>query len=216
MAFEHVSLNDTVSFGVMMHHPVSGFIHTADELPRAYVFEDSTDTPILQTEMVLRTNLPQSGMYRGSFVASNANGFNPYSYYEVCVSGLVGGVQGWEVRKEFVLDDLADIYYADIKYVKDTANAQDEYVVGWYKNAIPLSSGNITNPLMSVVNTNTGANLISNAKLTYINDDLAVLRYDETNNVNILPSGEPFTVVTSGVIDSAGRVWSKSVGIDSL
>ena len=219
MAFEHIRIDDTVQFGVVTHHPVSGFTHIADELPRAYIFEDANDAPILQVEMVLRTNLPQSGMYRGSFVANAANGFETTKYYEVWTSGLVGGVQGWDMRKDFVVDDTVDttdIYYADIKYVKDTLNAQDEYVVGWYKNVTPLSSGDIGNPLISVINTNTGATLINNASLAYINDDLAVLRYDETVGVNILPSGEPFTVVTSGIIDSAGRVWSKSVGIDSL
>ena len=108
---------------------------------------------------------------------------------------------------------LQPVYYANIKYVKDAGNGSDEYAVCWYKDAIPVESGSLTNPAISVYNTNSGANLFANQTMDYASTALGVVRYDSTL---LTPSGEPFVVHVSGVIDSVSRTWKQIVGLDDI
>lgn len=108
---------------------------------------------------------------------------------------------------------LQPIYYADIKYIKDVSNSNDEYSVCWFKDGTTVASGSITNPAISVYNTLTGASLFVNQTLDYASTALGVLRHDSTL---LTPSGEPFLVSVSGTIDSATREWKKIVGLDDI
>jgi hypothetical protein len=108
---------------------------------------------------------------------------------------------------------LQPVYYANIKYVKDAGNASDEYAACWYKDATPVESGSLTNPAISVYNTNGGASLFTNQTMDYASTALGVVRYDSTL---LTPSGEPFVVHVSGVIDSVSRTWKQIVGLDDI
>ncbi len=135
----------------------------------------------------------------------------------VTVSGVVEGVWDQPISSNLIVgsfgESLQPVYYADIKYVKDVANANDEYSVCWFKNTQAVASGSITNPAISVYNTSTGASLFINQTLDYASTALGVLRHDSTL---LTASGEPFLVSVSGTIDSANREWKKLVGLDDI
>lgn len=272
---ESVNINDTVYFGVTIHHPSGGFLTDADETPRYQVFENSSDTVVTQGAFTKRTITGGVlGTYRANFAASNGNGFESGKYYEIHASGKVNDVVGRAIIKSFVVDDvyranivevssvaihapeghlkvdtvkvsgerteLADIvdanilqvsgqyvsiedfhrednvYYADIKFIKDKTNTQDEYTVSWFRNTTPLGSGDIAGPRIRVVKASDGTDLIADRTLNYQSPVHGVLRYNETTNANIAVSGEPYVVYVSGVIDSQYRQFMKIVGIDEL
>jgi len=269
---EFIKTNDTVRFGVVTSN-ASGDISAADSTPRWSVFEQATDTPILLGDFTVRTGF--AGVYRGTFDATAANGFDANSYYEIHASGAVGGIEGRSIIKAFVLDDtynanivqvtgipitpttaidanviqvtgdpitstdiseyhappsgmwghpigvfvsgeLNPIYYATTKFVKDyKTNSQDEYTMSWYRNNQPVTSGDITNPALSVYETTSNATIIANQTLDYIGTQ-GILRHSETTAANIAKSGEPYMMFASGVIDGSNRVWRQAVGIDLL
>jgi hypothetical protein len=358
---EFIKKTDTVRFGVTTHNPSGGALKTADEAPRWRVFEEASDTSILDGLFTVRTGY--DGTYRATFDATIGNGFNSNSYYEIHASGKVDGIVGRAIIKTFVLDDiynanmveisgdklagafvtaelqaatqasidaietdtgttipgtittlqsdtddiqtrlpaalvgglmssdvtaistdttaannlelqydgtgltgatfpanqadldtaqadldiitdsdgvvvgdagvdkvwdetttghttintfggaLQPIYYANIKYIKDAGNGSDEYAACWYKNSIPIESGSLTNPAISVYNTNGGVGLFTNQTMDYASTALGVVRYDSTL---LTPSGEPFVVHVSGVIDSVSRTWKQIVGLDDI
>lgn len=107
----------------------------------------------------------------------------------------------------------ADIYFAQIKHVQDTNNDTDEFVVHWFRNDQPVSSGELTTPTLSIYNTATGASIVQNAGMYYSSPNVGTVRYDSPI---ILASGEPYLVETSGTISSSVRTWRSIVGIDTL
>jgi len=109
---------------------------------------------------------------------------------------------------------IADVYFANIKFVKDGTVPRDEYTIHWFKNSQQVGHSGVTNPALSVFRTNIGTALISNAVLNYNNEFNGSIRYNEPTN--LATSGEPYLAVTSGVIDGAVRVWSNLVGLDYL
>ena len=104
-----------------------------------------------------------------------------------------------------------DLYYADIHYVKDGINNVDEYNVAWFKNSVIINSGDITNPAISSYSSVNGTPYFENQTLNYADSDLGILRFNKSTP--LIPSGEPFLVVTSGTIDSSARTWQKVIGI---
>jgi hypothetical protein len=72
----------------------------ADSAPTFNVFEESTDTAILADQtMTKRTG--HTGVYRGTFTASAANGFEAGKWYDVVCTGIVGGVTDKTVALTF-------------------------------------------------------------------------------------------------------------------
>lgn len=104
---EYVKINDTVRFGVAIHNPSGGALIDADETPQWYVFEDGTDSVLLNGNFSKRAGL--DGTYYSSFSASAANGFNAQSYYEVHASGTVNSIIGRAIVKTFVVEDLITV-----------------------------------------------------------------------------------------------------------
>lgn len=226
---EYIKLNDEVRFGIHIHNPaVSGALINADETPRWFVMEQDSDTPILAGSFTQRTGI--NGSYRGSFFASGTSGFDAGNYYEVHASGKVLGQVDRAICKTFVLNDIYDvnivqvsgspvhindfggnIYFADIKYIKDAANIRDEYSCNWFKNGQFIPSGSLQDPAISVYNTSTGSPLFENQRMTFASTNLGVVRY---NTTDLAPSGEPFFVAVSGLIDSNTRVWKQIIGLD--
>lgn len=109
-----------------------------------------------------------------------------------------------------------DVYFSNIKYVKDATVPEDEYTVSWYKNNQILSSGQITNPALSVFQTSNGNAIFSNGVMTYATPSLGVVRYNYNTAASLLASGEPYIVMASGTIDGATRTWGQLVGLDYL
>ncbi len=109
---------------------------------------------------------------------------------------------------------IEDLYFANIKFVKDGSVPRDEYVVNWFKNGYAVEHSGVPNPAISVFRTSVSTALISNAVLGYNNPFNGAIRYNETTN--LATSGEPYLAVTSGIINGTNRVWSNLVGIDYL
>jgi hypothetical protein len=104
-----MKLGETVHFDVTTRGD-SGVVD-ADSAPTFSVFENATDTPILaDVAMTKRTAL--TGNYRGTFDATTGNGFESGKWYNVIVTGIVGGVTDKTVALTFLLraysiDDIA-------------------------------------------------------------------------------------------------------------
>ena len=96
-----VPIDEVVHFDVITSDPTDeGAAVDADSAPTFDVFEESTDTPIMDDQsMTKRTSL--TGNYRGSFTASAANGFEAGKWYSVVVTAVVGGKTGKCVAKHF-------------------------------------------------------------------------------------------------------------------
>jgi hypothetical protein len=110
---------------------------------------------------------------------------------------------------------FTDAYFANIKYNKDNLESRDEFAACWYKNGLVVPSSNLTNPAISVYNTNTGAAVISNAVMAYSNVSLGVVRYNTANPL-LIASGEPYQIIVSGTIDNLTRQWPLIIGLDYL
>jgi hypothetical protein len=110
-----------------------------------------------------------------------------------------------------------NLYYSNIKYIRDNpaGSWKDKYAVQWYKNGSPVTSGNLTNPAVSVYNALTGDALISNGIMSYSSPVLGHVYYQSVNP-NVQTSGIPYLVVASGTIDGSTRQWNQIVGLDLL
>lgn len=104
---------------------------------------------------------------------------------------------------------IRPVYYADVELIQDIAAGEDEYGVQWFRNAIPMVSGQITNPAFSVYNVITGNVLILDRILNYANVYIGALSKTETT---LTSSGVPYLVAVSGTIDGATRYWTNVVG----
>ena len=226
---EPVKLGDVVYFGMTVHTPPSGALVNTDVTPRWMMFRNGSDTITLQGDFTQRSG--HIGRYRSSGILSAGNGFSTNDYIEVHASGRVGGQYDGCIVKSFIIDDIFDsnivkvsgndvtigdfspnIYYANIKYVRD--NLTDRYGVSWYKNGQLMNSGNLTNPALSVYNSQTGASLILDKVMSYASPTLGIVRYNETGS--LATSGIPYEVITSGNIDGSVKQWKNIIGLDIL
>jgi hypothetical protein len=227
---EYISLGDIVRFGITISNPSGGALINADETPRFYFYRNNSDIIAMQGNFVSRANL--IGTYLGSGIVSVTNGFAANDFIEIHASGKVNNVQGRAIIKDFVIDDIYnvnvltisgipvtvddDTFFANIKFIKDSANSRDEYVVQWFKNAVPLASGQVTNAALSVYRTNENTALFTNKIISYSSVNHGGLRGEESTAANLAYSGEPYMAVASGTIDSATRVWQNIIGLDYL
>jgi hypothetical protein len=106
---------------------------------------------------------------------------------------------------------LQPVYYADIKQYYDLANNRDEYGVQWFNGPQAVTSGQLTNPALSVYNTSTGAAIFINKTLSYMSPVLGSVRYN-SSAAEILASGEPYLAIASGTIGTATRTFYKIIG----
>lgn len=95
-----VPIDEVCHFDVTTHDPATGAAIDADSAPTFDVFEEATDTPILDDQtMTKRTSL--TGNYRGSFTASAANGFEAGKWYSVVVTAVVDSITAKKVAMHF-------------------------------------------------------------------------------------------------------------------
>lgn len=107
-----------------------------------------------------------------------------------------------------------DVYFASIKVVNGSPIPNNEYGVSWFKNGFQVPSGSITNPALSCFDSTTGTALFSNKTLSFSTQLLGVLYYKE--GTNMMLSGIPYLITTSGTIGSATQVWSNVAGLDYM
>lgn len=156
-----IPLDEVVHFDVTTHDPTTGAVSDADAAPTFDVFEEATDTPILDDEtMTKRTSL--TGNYRGSFTASAANGFEAGKWYAVIVSATVDSVSAKCVALHFRLgpaeasagvpkvdvNDLSAIAQEILKHDWTTVTGEASRSVlnalRVLRNAIEVDSGTLT------------------------------------------------------------------------
>lgn len=88
-----IPIDEVVFFDVVTHVFATGVSTNADSSGTFEVYEESTDTAILTAQaLVLRAGA--TGVYRGSFTASAANGFEAGKWYSVVASSTVSSVAG--------------------------------------------------------------------------------------------------------------------------
>lgn len=163
---------------------------------KTFVIGDIYDTNVVQHSGHTLANTYSNGIQQAVFGAKLSN----WTANDTVGSGLNKISQ--------------NIYYAAIKFVKDSTVPQDEYTVQWFRNSLPISSGEITNPALSIYKTSDGTALSQNKVLITTSVYNGVLRYNESSNLVV--SGEPYLVTTSGTIDGGLRVWSNPIGLDYL
>jgi len=199
---------------------VSGIYYflTIERLADNYYREDdaeifNTGLAFLDKDIILTEGL---GDNVGSFSTSVDTSTWDDGYYQLRVHQS-GNHEVMDTEIRYIADgNQADpqnnVYFAQIKYVKDSTNLTDDYAVYWFKNDQPLASGQVANPALSVYNTLTGSVLLSNKTLGYVSTNVGVLRYTDTGFSTI--SGEPYLIEVSGTIDSQVRNWKTIVGLD--
>jgi hypothetical protein len=148
-----------------------------------------------RVDMVRINNLPISGV---NVVDANITQLNG-----VAVSGVDG----------ITLASGNFVYYADIRFHKDTGNTRDEWSAQWYRNDGPLGSGAITSPVLQVINITTGTDLIASSGMSYVSINVGTVKYYE--NTNRTTAGENYIAKCSATIDGQTHNWQKLVGRDS-
>lgn len=145
--------------------------------------------------------------------------------YKANVTKIDGVVAGQAIVKANIVQisgtqinysDLVpnDLYYANIKFIRDSTVIDDEYTVNWFKNATPLESGQVTNAALTIYKTSDSTSLFTNKVLNYYSVNHGALRYNEPTNIQT--SGEPYLAVASGTINGSTRLWKNLVGLDYL
>ena len=106
-------------------------------------------------------------------------------------------------------------YYADIRLERDTTNSINEYTINWFKNTIPLTSGQVTSPTLQVYKRTDGSSLIGLAGasgMAHVNTSLGTVKYDERTNV--ITVGEPYIAEAKAIIDGVVKTWNRLIGRD--
>lgn len=221
---DSVKIGTTYVFDVTTFHPLSGFSSDADVTPKYWVFRDAASTGVTPnlagTALTFRTGFP--GHYYGAFVAGTGNNFVTGSYYNILVSGTVGGITRYQAVKTFYvennsIDDLAlansNTYFADIHYDMDDINLKDEFSVSWFKNGAPYSG--FTAPTIKITNRSDGSEFLSQTNMSGIGNPTLIARYDTVNTSQRLLEGEAYLITTTCTIDSATRTWWRWVSRDA-
>lgn len=117
----------------------------------------------------------------------------------------------------YVRANIDAVYYANIKYTRKnvTGSWQDNFSTQWYKNGSVVTSGQLTNPRLSVYNTVDGSVLLNGVAMSYTSPILGSTYYS-SSNPSVVNSGIPYMVAISGTIDGQMRQWNQIIGIDLL
>ena len=110
-----------------------------------------------------------------------------------------------------IAGSLADVYQAKLWMQDDNTNTSDRYVVCWYKNGEPVTTG-ITAPTIEVIQASDGADLVAEDDMTEI-ASTGLYRYDEATNR--VADGAAYIAKVTATIDGATRTWYQPVGRDS-
>ena len=98
-------LGDRITLDFSTNDPDTGDVADADFLPTCEVFANQTDVPLMTPLVVKRVG--QTGIYRVTFVATVANGFQAGSSYNVDADATVAGVEQKNRIGSFRLNAIA-------------------------------------------------------------------------------------------------------------
>lgn len=87
-------IDDTLTFSVVTHDPLSSAAIDADSVPSYRVYEDETGTAILTGSMAKLDDTNTLGFYSEQITLSAANGFEAGKSYNVLVTAVVDGDSG--------------------------------------------------------------------------------------------------------------------------
>jgi hypothetical protein len=104
-----------------------------------------------------------------------------------------------------------DTYQAKVVFLDDDGGATDLYLVTFFKNGEPVTSG-ITSPTIQIIKASDGTDLVAVGALTEIGA-LGMFKKAETSNRIVAGSG--YIAKTQATIASATRTWLQPVGRDS-
>lgn len=124
-------------------------------------------------------------------------------------STLFGIVDG----KEVVPGEEQAIYHADIQFIRDSTNTQDEYGVTWFKNGARVTSG-ITSPTIQVVKWDDGTNLIASTAMTEVGST-HTFKYTSASLSERQTLGGMYLVITTATIGGSSRTFSWLLGRDA-
>jgi hypothetical protein len=139
--------------------------------------------------------------------------------HHAALTQWVGDIEGTGFAKdthslvniEGYVDDIADVYHADILLTIDGTNTQDEYTVTWFKNGARVTSG-ITSPVIQVVKRADGTDLVAEVAMSQIG---ATGSYKYDDGSNRTTAGEAVLVIASATIDAATRSFARVASRDS-
>jgi hypothetical protein len=102
-------------------------------------------------------------------------------------------------------------YQAKVWLVDDDVNTTDRYVVAWFRNSQPVTSG-ITSPTIRVVKAADGSDLVASTPMTQVGST-GLYRYSEATSR--IANGAAYFAEVIATIDSATRTWYQPIGRDS-
>ena len=111
------------------------------------------------------------------------------------------------------VDDLVDIYHADIELTRDSGNTRDEYTVTWLKSGVRITSG-ITSPTIQVINRADGTDLISAAE-GVMDEVEGTGSYWYNDSTNRITAGEAVIAIATATIDGTSRTFPRVLTRDS-
>lgn len=134
-------------------HTSAGAISDADSTPAVAVFENDTDTAILNPTVTKRTSL--TGNYRVSIAVTAANGFEIGKSYNAIASATVGGVASKAVIASFIVENIISktgVIVADGSNTATTFKTDlSESTTDYHKDALILfTSGDLINQVKKV------------------------------------------------------------------
>jgi len=104
-----------------------------------------------------------------------------------------------------------DVYQAKVNLLDDNTGSNDRYVVVFFKNSEPVTSG-ITSPAIQVIKVSDGTDLVASTSLTQIGST-GLYKYSEPTNRVV--DGAAYIAKVTATINSATRTWFQPVGRDS-
>jgi hypothetical protein len=105
-----------------------------------------------------------------------------------------------------------DVYQAKVELFDDDGNSTDRYVVIWFKNGAPVTTG-ITAPTIQIIKVGDGSNLIASTALTEIG---ALGLYRHTASLaERITSGFGYIARVTATIDGASRTSYQPIGRDT-
>ncbi len=160
-------------------------------------------------------NHEENGWYEVALDSTDTNtlGILMVAVYE---SGALPAWREFQVVTSSVFDLVVngvdvDTYQAKVWMFDDDNNTADRYVVCFFKNGQPITSG-ITSPTIQVIKASDGSDLVASTALTQV-ASLGLYRKDEASNRIV--DGAAYFAKVQATIDSSTRTWYQPIGRDS-
>lgn len=128
------------------------------------------------------------------------------------LSGSVGSLAAGAITEAAFHADTAK-YQAKVGLIDDDTNTTDRYVVSFFKNGQPITSGISGAPTIQVIKVADGTDLVATANMTQIG---ATTRWRYTETSNRIVDGSLYLAVVTATIDGSSRTWEQWLGRDGI